>query len=79
LVFALDEVPEMTRGRGVILQRYKDGGVSDIKTFNLAEGLCWKMGDRNRCETGLMPWLGKRAQAGRLPPAGFPRSNKFEK
>lgn len=79
LVFALDEIPEMTRGRGVILQRYKDGGVSDIKTFNIAEGLCWKMGDRNRCETGLMPWLGKRAQAGRLPPAGFPRSNKFEK
>jgi len=77
LVFKLEEVPEMTRGRGVILQKYRDGGLSDIKLFVLADGLSWKMGERNRCETNLVPWLGKRATAGRMPPTGFPRNNKF--
>ncbi|MCW9040947.1 MAG: DNA topoisomerase IV subunit A, partial [Rhodospirillales bacterium] len=61
LVFALDEVPEMSRGRGVILQKYKDGGLADVKTFRLADGLSWKTGDRTRTETDLLPWLGKRA------------------
>ncbi len=77
LLFPLDEVPEMTRGRGVILQRYKDGGLSDVKTFTMEEGLTWKTGDRNRTETDLMAWQGKRSQAGRLPPKGFSKVNKF--
>ena len=77
LLFPLDEVPEMTRGRGVFLQRFKDGGLSDVKTFTMAEGLTWKTGDRNRTETDLMAWQGKRAQAGRLPPKGFSKVNKF--
>lgn len=77
LVFALEEMPEMGRGRGVILQKYKDGGVSDLKTFAKAEGLSWRIGERMRTETELTPWIGKRAQAGRMPPAGFPRSNRF--
>ncbi|MCW8836967.1 MAG: DNA topoisomerase IV subunit A [Rhodospirillales bacterium] len=77
LVFALDEVPEMSRGRGVILQKYKDGGLADVKTFRLADGLSWKTGDRTRTETDLLPWLGKRAGAGRLPPRGFSSANRF--
>ena len=77
LVFRLDEVPVMARGRGVILQRYKDGGLSDARVFRREEGLSWKHGGGERTETRLDGWLGKRAQAGRLPPAGFPRSNKF--
>ena len=77
LVFKLDELPEMTRGRGVILQRYSQGGLADIKVFTLAGGLSWRMGERTRTETDLKPWLGKRAQAGRLPPRGFPRVNRF--
>ena len=68
----------MTRGRGVILQRYKDGGLSDIKTFQLSQGLSWAAGaGRTRVETDLMAWIGKRGAAGRLPPTGFPRSNRF--
>lgn len=77
LVFGLDEIPTMTRGRGVILQRYKDGGLSDVRTFLRQEGLSWKHGGGERTETKLEGWLGKRAQAGRLPPTGFPRNNKF--
>jgi len=78
LIFPLTDLPEMTRGRGVILQRYKDGGLSDIKTFRLEEGLTWAAGaERTRREQRLVDWLGKRAQAGRLPPQGFPRSNRF--
>ena len=78
LVFPLEELPEMTRGRGVILQKYRDGGLSDAKTFTLAEGLSWAAGvGRTRTETNLTAWQGKRAQAGRLPPTGFPKSNRF--
>jgi len=77
IVFELSEVPEMTRGRGVILQKYKDGGLSDVKVFALKEGLTWKSGERTRTETALRDWIGKRAQAGRLPPRGFPVNNKF--
>jgi topoisomerase-4 subunit A len=77
LVFKVDEIPEMARGRGVILQKYRDGGTADITVFTLANGLSWKMGERTRTETNLMPWLGKRATVGRLPPTGFPRNNKF--
>src|SRR3546814_20634645 len=74
LLFPLGEVPEMTRGRGVILQKYKDGGLSDAQTFNRKEGLTWAAGaGRVRTETDLRAWIGTRAQAGRLPPTGFPR------
>ena len=78
IIFPVGELPEMTRGRGVILQKYKDGGLSDVKTFNLAEGLTWRLGDKTRTETSLKDWVGQRAQAGRLPPRGFPTSNKFQ-
>jgi len=80
LVFSLDELPTMNRGQGVTLQRYKDGALADIITFTREEGLTWPMGgsgDRWRTETELAPWTGKRGNAGRLPPMGFPRNNKF--
>jgi topoisomerase-4 subunit A len=77
LVFPLDQVPEMARGSGVILQRYKDGNLSDVKIFRLTDGLTWKLGDRVRTETDLRPWLAERGTAGRLPPNGFPRTPKF--
>lgn len=78
IIFPLDELPEMTRGRGVIMQKYKDGGLSDAKTFTLADGLTWSSGaGRTRTESDLVAWVGKRAQAGRLPPTGFSRANKF--
>jgi topoisomerase-4 subunit A len=77
LVFPLDQVPEMARGAGVILQRYKDGGLADAKVFNLADGLTWRLGEKTRTETNLRDWLGERAQAGRLPPNGFPKAPKF--
>ncbi len=76
LIFPLKDVPEMGRGRGVILQRYKDGGTADAKVFTLKEGLTWKSGDRERTETDLRDWVGERAQAGRLPPKGFSREDK---
>jgi topoisomerase IV subunit A len=80
LVFPRDEVNEMTRGKGVILQRYKDGGLSDIRVFNKAAGLTW-LDTAGRTFTlsnaELRDWLGQRAQSGRLAPKGFPRSNKF--
>jgi topoisomerase-4 subunit A len=77
LVFPLAQVPELARGAGVILQRYADGGLSDAQVFALAHGLSWKLGDKVRTEMNLRDWLGERAQAGRLPPNGFPRSNRF--
>ena len=77
LVFPLDQVPELARGAGVILQRYKDGTLSDARVFRLSEGLTWKIGDRTRTETNLREWLGERGQTGRMPPNGFPRSNRF--
>ena len=78
LVFRLDELPSMTRGRGVRLQKYKDGGLSDITSFALASGLNWRdSSDRTWTVTNLKEWIGARAQAGRMPPKGFPRSNRF--
>jgi len=78
LVFALDEVPEMSRGRGVILQRFKDGGLADVTVFDSASGLSWRAGGgRTRTETDLATWTGKRGGAGKLPPTGFPRPAKF--
>jgi topoisomerase-4 subunit A len=77
LVFPLDQVPEMARGAGVILQRYRDGGLRDARVFALAEGLTWRLGDKVRTETGIKDWLGERGQVGKLPPNGFPKSGKF--
>ena len=78
LVFALDELPEMARGKGVRLQKYKDGGLSDATTFTLAEGLSWRdPAGRTRTVTDLSEWLGRRATAGRMAPRGFPRDNRF--
>lgn len=77
IVFALDQIPEMAKGKGVILQRYKDGGLSDIKTFKWDDGLTYKYGSGETHVEDLNPWHGDRAQAGRLPPNGFPKSNKF--
>ena len=77
LVFDLEELPEMTRGKGVILQRYKDGGLSDAKTFKGADGLSWTTGAGTRVEENFKAWEGKRAQSGKLPPNGFPRANSF--
>jgi len=77
-IFELSELPEMTRGRGVVLQRYKDGGLSDIRAFKRTDGLTWAAGvGRTRTETDLMLWEGKRSQAGRLAPKGFASTNRF--
>jgi topoisomerase IV subunit A len=78
LVVKLDDIPLMTRGRGVILQRYKSGGLADAKVFQLADGLSWSVGEnRTRTETDLTRWRASRGTAGRLVPNGFPRSNRF--
>ena len=80
LVFALSELPELARGQGVTLQRYRDGGLADATTLRLAEGLSWTLGGesgRVRTEGDLTPWRAARGAAGRMPPLGFPRSNHF--
>ena len=78
LVFGLDELPEMGRGKGVRLQKYKDGGMSDVTTFARADGLSWlDPAGRTRTEPDLSEWTGKRATAGRMAPRGFPRDNQF--
>ncbi len=87
LVFPLAELPEMTRGKGVRLQKVPAGsapldasasGLSDVTTFDLANGLSWlDPAGRTRTETDLSDWLGKRAGAGRMAPRGFPRDNRF--
>jgi len=80
VIFRLDQVPEMARGSGVRLQRYKDGGLSDLKTFKAETGLTWT--DSAGREFSLAgkefaDWRGNRADAGRLAPKGFPRTNRF--
>ena len=80
LVFALSEVPEMARGKGVRLQKYKDGGVLDLKTFAMEAGLSWQdSAERTftRSQAELAEWIGARASAGRMVPKGFPRTGKF--
>lgn len=81
LIFALDQVPEMTRGKGVRLQKYKDGGIKDVTLFKLDDGLTWLDGSGrafNRAKDELTEYMGVRAGAGRMVPKGFPRSGKFE-
>ncbi len=80
LVFPLAQVPEMARGKGVRLQRYRDGGLADAKVFTLANGLTWQdSSGRTWTVKGdeLLEWLGTRAESGRLPPKGFPKNNMF--
>ena len=80
LVFPLSELPELGRGQGVTLQRYRDGGLSDAVAFAVADGLSWTLGGekgRVRTETDLTSWRAARGAAGRMPPMGFPRSNRF--
>lgn len=80
VIFALEELPMLARGQGVTLQRYRDGGLSDATTLTLAEGLSWTMGGdsgRIRTEKDVMLWKVARGAAGRLPPNGFPRDNRF--
>lgn len=80
LCFPLSEVAEMSRGKGVKLQRYKDGGLSDAKVFKLADGLTWLDSSGRTwtvAQSELTEWLGHRAEAGRLPPKGFPKNNRF--
>jgi topoisomerase-4 subunit A len=78
LLFPVAQVAEMGRGKGVRLQRYKDGGVADAKTFTMTDGLTWTdTSGRTWKVTELMEWFGNRADAGRLPPKGFPRTNRF--
>ncbi|QGY79774.1 DNA topoisomerase IV subunit A [Sphingorhabdus lacus] len=81
VVFPLSEVPEMSKGQGVTLQRYKDGGLADTMCFLLSEGLSWAMGGdsgRTRTENDMSLWRVARGAAGRLPPQGFPRNNRFD-
>ncbi|WP_447727041.1 DNA topoisomerase IV subunit A [Sphingomonas koreensis] len=80
VVFPMTELAELARGQGVQLQRYRDGGLSDAITFRFADGLSWRMGGeqgRTRSETDLAPWRAARGAAGRMPPNGFPRDNRF--
>lgn len=79
LVFKIDEVPVMTRGRGVILQKFKDGGLSDARAFALSDGLSCRQGSRIRTfvQAEIDDWIGRRGNTGRLAPKGFPKSNKF--
>jgi topoisomerase-4 subunit A len=80
LVFPLSEAPRMARGKGVRMQRYKDGGASDAKVFTLKDGLTWTDASGRVFtveKTELKDWIGHRAEAGRLPPRGFPRNNRF--
>ena len=77
LIFPTSELPVMSRGRGVVLQRYAKGGLSDLCSFDPERGLTWISGTRTHTRTDLAEWIGKRAQAGRKPPPGFPSANRF--
>lgn len=80
LVFPLSQIAEMARGKGVRLQRYRDGNLSDAKVFNLADGLTWTDSSSRTwtvAATELKEWIGNRGEAGRLPPKGFPKNNSF--
>lgn len=80
VVFNLEEMPVMAKGQGVMLQKYRDGGLSDAMTFKLEDGLSWQMGgsgERTRTENDIWQWKVARGGAGRLPPQGFPKNNRF--
>ncbi len=77
LIFPREELPVMSRGRGVRLQKYRDGGLADACCFTLADGLSWQQGGRTRTEADTGPWQGKRAGSGKSLPKGFPRKIQF--
>jgi topoisomerase IV subunit A len=77
LLFPIDQLPVMSRGKGVLLQRYRGGSLTDACVISLAEGLSWPGGRGSRMVTELTPWLGRRGQTGRAAPHGFPKSNRF--
>jgi topoisomerase-4 subunit A len=77
LIFPLNQIPEIAKGQGVILQRYSGAKLSDIITFNLNDGLSWRLGERTRNEVDLTTWVSNRGAVGKFPPVGFPRNNKF--
>jgi topoisomerase-4 subunit A len=77
VIFGLDELPTMAKGRGVILQRYKNAELCDVQTFDQSQGLTWRSGSGVRTETNLDQWAGKRGQVGQKAPRGFPLSNRF--
>ncbi|MBR4932727.1 MAG: DNA topoisomerase IV subunit A [Alphaproteobacteria bacterium] len=77
IVFKTEEIPPMTRGSGVILQRYQEAKLSDVKFFNIEDGLSFPSGNGMRVERNISLWLARRATVGKIPPVGFPRSNKF--
>ncbi|NRB10746.1 MAG: DNA topoisomerase IV subunit A [Rickettsiaceae bacterium] len=77
LVFELAEIPEMKKGAGVILQKYRQATLNDIKTFNSEEGLSWSLGNKIRLEKSIILWQAKRGGIGKIPPSGFPKNNKF--
>lgn len=79
LIYPIDELPELSRGRGQFLQKCKQGSLSDICIFNIDDGLPLKRHGKEYVEKNLDPWIGKRNSAGRLAPLGFPRDNKFPK
>ena len=79
-MFPLSELGELTRGQGVQIQRYRDGGLADARTFRFEQGLSWTMGGgqaRTRTEPDMGSWRAARGAAGRMPPTGFPRDNRF--
>ena len=79
IIFSVNELPELNKGKGVILQRYKDGTLSDLTTFNNENGLKWEMnGGRQRTEKDLLTWQGKRGGSGKMVPTGFPRPPIFK-
>lgn len=77
IVFRADEIPTLTRGSGVMLQKYAGATLADARFFNLAEGLPFPSGNGTRVERNISLWIGRRAGVGKIPPVGFPRSNKF--
>lgn len=77
LIFEASEIPEMKRGQGVMLQRFKDAKLTGVKVFKREDGLSWESGSRIRTEIDITPWLGKRSGAGKIPPVGFPKDNRF--
>ena len=78
LVFPITEIPELNKGQGVILQKYKDGGLAGLTIFYIQDGLRWSTGARNRTEKDIRSWLGRRAQIGKMPPHGFPQKDYFQ-
>ena len=78
LVFNINELPELARGKGVRLQKLKDAELSDITSFEESAGLEWRdSSGRKKVEKNPLNWLGKRAQSGKMAPKGFPRNNEF--